>query len=415
MRFLFKLVLLLLVLIPIALVAGVYFSVEQSPAVSRDVELTPNEVRRAQELFSRHDPRNLRDGEVNTVAVSDRDLDLAFNYLVNRIGQGAAQVSMGDGSASVLATLRLPANPLGPYLNVEVDVSQSAGLPSLEQVRIGRVPIPGAIADFVLRQALDEWYRLSGNEFASDVVQDVSLSASQIQVTYKWDERIADVVRGALVSEADVQRLQLYNQHLVDIVASTIDPVPLAALMQGLFEVAAERSVGGDPAAENRAVILLLSAYVNHRGLERLAPEAASWARPIKREVTLSGRRDFAQHFMTSAALSALGGNTVSDAIGLYKEVDDSRGGSGFSFKDLGADSAGTRFGEWATSMRGGMVQTALLPKPDEGDFMPDVSDLPEFMSEDEFKQRFGGVGAPRYNEMLDEIEQRVAALRLYR
>ena len=33
------------------------------------------------------------------------------------------------------------------------------------------------------------------------------------------------------------------------------------------------------------------------------------------------------------------------DAIGVYKEVRDSRGGSGFSFNDMAANRAGTRFG----------------------------------------------------------------------
>jgi hypothetical protein len=36
-------------------------------------------------------------------------------------------------------------------------------------------------------------------------------------------------------------------------------------------------------------------------------------------------------------------------------------------------------------------------------------------MAEAEFKRRFGGVGSPRYNEMMSEIERRVAACSLYR
>ena len=40
----------------------------------------------------------------------------------------------------------------------------------------------------------------------------------------------------------------------------------------------------------------------------------------------------------------------LSDVIGLYKEIEDSRGGSGFSFNDIAADRAGTRFGEKAVA-----------------------------------------------------------------
>ena len=51
------------------------------------------------------------------------------------------------------------------------------------------------------------------------------------------------------------------------------------------------------------------------------------------------------RHLLISAARAAEGGGPLSDAIGVYKEVSDSRGGSGFSFNDLAADRAGTRLG----------------------------------------------------------------------
>jgi uncharacterized protein YfiM (DUF2279 family) len=60
----------------------------------------------------------------------------------------------------------------------------------------------------------------------------------------------------------------------------------------------------------------------------------------------LLGRYDSAQHFVISAALAAWAGEPAANAIGVYKEIDDSRRGSGFSFADLAADRAGTRFGE---------------------------------------------------------------------
>ena len=46
---------------------------------------------------------------------------------------------------------------------------------------------------------------------------------------------------------------------------------------------------------------------------------------------------------------------------------------------------------------------------------MPDVSDLPEFMQEAEFKRRYGGVGGAGYNAMMATIEARVAALPILR
>ena len=90
----------------------------------------------------------------------------------------------------------------------------------------------------------------------------------------------------------------------------------------------------------------------------------------------------------------------------------DARQGSGFSFADLAADRAGTRLGLLALRDPQGF-QARLAQGLEEADLLPDVSDLPEFMPEAEFKRRFGGVGAPAYQAMLREIEARLDRLPL--
>jgi hypothetical protein len=50
-----------------------------------------------------------------------------------------------------------------------------------------------------------------------------------------------------------------------------------------------------------------------------------------------------------------------------------------------------------------------------ERDFMPDVADLPEFMSEPDFRQRFGGPGSPEYERMVADIELRLTNTALFR
>ena len=81
-----------------------------------------------------------------------------------------------------------------------------------------------------------------------------------------------------------------------------------------------------------------------------MVPEARDWPRAASRGLTMAGRGDLAQHFTVSAAVSAAAGAALADFIGLYKEIDDARRGSGFSFADLAADRAGTRLGQLATA-----------------------------------------------------------------
>ena len=109
---------------------------------------------------------------------------------------------------------------------------------------------------------------------------------------------------------------------------------------------------------------------------------------------------------------AAEAGSPLADAIGLYKEIDDSRGGSGFSFNDIAADRAGTRFGEIAAQSgeRARKLAQAAASGLREDDFMPAVSDLPEFLSAAEFERRYGGVDGLEYRRMMAKIEARIAS-----
>ncbi len=199
--------------------------------------------------------------------------------------------------------------------------------------------------------------------------------------------------------------------------SGTSQVLTLDALLVPMLALARERSAQGRAVEENRSMLVVLAFYVNGKGLAALVPSARTWPMPRRRMVTLAGRTDFPQHFTISAALAASAGSPLSDAVGLYKEVDDSRRGSGFSFNDIAADRAGTRFGEMATARASDIQRLYRTAEGGlrESDLVPDVRDLPEFMTEAEFKRRFGGVGQPAYVKMLAEIERRIAGLPLYR
>ena len=195
--------------------------------------------------------------------------------------------------------------------------------------------------------------------------------------------------------------------------------VPLDALLVPLLQLATQRAGtnGSRAMVENRSALIVLAFYINGKGLAALVPAARDWPTPAPQRVTLAGRTDFPEHFAVSAALAATAGSPLADAVGLYKEVDDARRGSGFSFSDIAADRAGTRFGELAAGSTDGAAKLsrALSSGLRESDLLPEARDLPEFMAEQEFKRRYGGIGQPAYLQMVAEIERRIAALPLYR
>jgi hypothetical protein len=106
----------------------------------------------------------------------------------------------------------------------------------------------------------------------------------------------------------------------------------------------------------------------------------------------------------------------VAQVAGEAKELRDAQSGSGFSFIDLAADKAGTRFGEMATSSpeNARRIQKTMSGIKDYSDFMPDPRNLPEHMNEAEFKQRYQSVDSPAYQEISKQIDARIAATPIY-
>ena len=218
-----------------------------------------------------------------------------------------------------------------------------------------------------------------------------------------------------VVPPAQAARLRIYHEALGVTLQSLRGPQDLPVLLTPLFVLAQQRTAaGGDGSAENRAALLALAAHAVERHPGSLLPAARAWPRLPARGLRLDGRKDFPIHLLVSATIAAEGGGPLADTLGLLKEVDDARHGSGFSFNDIAVNRAGARLGELAVH-EPARLQAALAAGVTARDLLPDVSDLPEFMSEAEFMARFGGVGAPRYQAQVAEIEARVRALPLYR
>jgi hypothetical protein len=352
------------------------------------------------------------------VQVSERELNLLLQHGALRRLDARTRVLLQQGTATVRASLKLPAWPFGGWLNLETRLRQTGGLPVVEGLQVGGLRLPPWLAEPALRLVARHAGVEAELQLASEVVQRVTFLPQRLGVVYAWRDDSAARVLAALLPAAAQQRLRDYAEQLARVAAGQQAgwTVPLAPLLGPMFELAQQRSStpGADAAAENRAALVVLALFVNGRGVDSLLPAARAWPRARPLQVTLGGRDDLPRHLLISAALVVGGTGPLSRAIGVYKEVADARNGSGFSFNDMAANLAGTRLGEWAVAQPR-RLQAALARGVQESDFMPPSADLPEFMAEAEFRRRYGGVGEPAYEAMVAEIEGRVAALRLYR
>ncbi|SFW11887.1 hypothetical protein [Nitrosovibrio sp. Nv17] len=402
----------LLVLPPLFLLALTVLAIEDYPRTDRQVILTPEHIERVKRIVDAH-RYQVRPGMLASAGILPGDVDLAANYLAHRLGKGSARIALAHRNARVHLSLPLDRYFIDGYLNLEATMTETTSLPRLESVRIGRLPVPDVLTDAVVPQLI-RWLR-NNPEYSTglDALHLVKMSPHELKVIYRWNGNIPRETRTSIVSSDLGERLFRYQSALTSIVRRHGRVIPLPEILMPLARLAVQGREDGDGPQENRALILVATCYVLGVPLEKIFPDAARWPRPPHRTVTLDGRSDFAKHFMVSAAIAAYADTMLSDAIGLYKEIEDSRSGSGFSFNDMAANRAGTRFGARAVSGASSAreIRRRIAGGLRDSDLMPAWSDLPEFMPEAEFKRRFGGIDAPAYHDMMERIDRRVATL----
>lgn len=403
-----------LLAVGVAAGAALMLALEAAPRVPPRADVTVADVDRAVAIVRRQHPGRAAPGQPRWLALTERDADLLVGHAARRWLGGDAQVRQAADRLTVRASAPAPA---GRWWNVELELRPTAGRPEVARLRVGRLPLPAALLAPAAR-AIAARQGVSADALdALEWIERVAWAPGRVFVVYRLDPEAMRQWRSALVAPVERERLQAYAAR-VAAASRAVDghAVSLAALLPPVLALAAERSAGGgDPVAENRAALLVLTLYANQRPWRTIVPEADRWPQPRPLVVTLQQRHDFALHFLVSALIAAQAGTPLADAVGLWKEVDDARrGGSGFSFADLAADRAGTRFGELAVA-EPRRLQARVAAGVAERDFMPEARDLPEGLPEAEFAARFGGVGGSGYARLLAEIDGRVDRLPMFR
>lgn len=359
-----------------------------------------------------HDPWRRRDGAVLTLVADAQELQWLADLGLHAVG-GAGQVSLAVGRLRLQASL-----PAGPrWVNVDLVLGDAGSLPeAVQTLRIGALVLPAPLARTALRFALRAAWDppVGGAPPLRHAIHALQWRPGQAVLRYRWRADLPQRLAGWIMPPARLARLRPYHEALIAAVRASPQAQELPALVAPLLALARERSeAGADAAAENRAALLVLAAYASGRPAAAWWPAARAWPAVPGRGLLLAGRMDFAQHYLLSAALAAEAGAPLADAMGLAKELADTRGGSGFSFNDIAVNRAGTRLGELA--VRDPQRAQALLSTVRRSaELLPDVSDLPEFLGAREFEARYGGVGAPAFEAQRAEIEARIAALALF-
>ena len=382
--------------------------------------LTGDDIVRAKKIL--HEGSKTKPDEIGTIELTQPDLNLAANYLLNRYSKSAVRIELKNNAMRFTVTMTLPKNNLGQYLNISFRLGNDddSELPSLTKFKAGKLLLPAKFAAFVIDNtirytSLNEYFIL-----ATRPIKSVTIDQQKISITYYSSRETLIQARNFLVQSDDNPKLEIYQQKLAEIIAQH-DPewrLSLADLLKPLFELAYQRSTLENAIEENKMAIMTVNDYVNKKKETKrfLSTPASKPATGQRYSAFLYKRIDLAQHFIGSAAITASLNGQVAKAAGEEKELSDAQGGSGFSFIDLAADKAGTRFGEMATSSpeSARKIQKAMSGIKDYSDFMPDPRDLPEHMNEAEFKERYQSIDSPAYQELSKQIDARIEATPIY-
>ncbi|NOR68354.1 MAG: hypothetical protein GQ532_01440, partial [Methylomarinum sp.] len=250
---------------------------------------------------------------------------------------------------------------------------------------------------------------------AAQHIRGIQISNKQLTISYTSPKNLNNKLS---LNDKNYQSVIFYQQHLSNIIAQH-DPkwrLSLAELLQPLFKFAYQRSTINTAIAENRAVLIAISSYVNKNEIQAFLPFKLGLETQKNYPASLYRRTDMAKHFMISAVLAATGAETLAHILGQEKELNDAKQGSGFSFIDLAGDRAGLRFGKTAIASptEARKLQKRMFNIKDYTAFMPEVRDLPENMSHTVFKQQYDSIYSAKYQNMLKKIDQRIAQLVIY-
>ncbi|MFA5984925.1 MAG: hypothetical protein WC782_12990 [Methylococcaceae bacterium] len=409
----------LLVLFGLVL-ASIFFGISDHADNELTWSLSHEDIMRARKIL--HEGSKTKPDEIGTLVLNKEDINLAANYLLNRYSKSAVNIRLRQNSLRFMVTATLPDNFIGKYVNVTFKFSNeddNSTLPVISKFKAGKLLLPSKLVAFVIDRFVQQ---SSLNQYvllASRYIKTIDIRPEQVTVVYHSNPETLIQAKNLLAHGSDNQAMNVYQLKLAAIL-SQHDPswrLSLAELLKPLFQLAYQRSTSLNAIEENRLVIFAVNEYVNQQETKKFL--GTQDIRPIagKQYPTFLYKRiDLAKHFIGSAAITASVNGQVSKAIGEEKELSDAIDGSGFSFIDLAADKAGTRFGELATlspqSARN--MQLAMSQIKDYADFMPDPRDLPEHMNEAEFKYRYGSTNSPTYHALVKQIESRINAMPLY-
>jgi len=418
-----------LILLPSAIL---FLALEKAPAVLNVQTVNADRAVGTRQFVKRviEDLRNESDKAL-TISASEDDLNGLFAFGHRSIDKINGKAIITTEGFQTLATIRLPHNFIGDYLNFKVHIASSTSGLHFDKASVGHFTFSDPTLRFFAILLLDLAVGADEGKALYEAVERVVLHDKRIDIHLKpipnmnrhvlnMRDRLS-LVRDEVALMGDPKKVRYYYTQLMKRSKNIPEgeAISLSYFIGDLFKIAEAR--GGDPVVENRAAILALGIYFGSWRVEQMVgavrtDEMKKLGRNTQ-NVGLAGREDLRLHFIISAALEIASERGITHAIGEFKELlDAGDGGSGFSFVDLAADRAGVLFSEMATSpATAKRFQEQLAANAHEERFFPNIKNLPEGLTKKVFENYFGDVEGERYIRLVADVDACLLQLPVYR
>jgi hypothetical protein len=417
----------------LASVSLIYAVVDDEPQVLEAEQPTPQSLQQAKNTLKQFNRQLQQPVGRNVISIAPDQLTAIFALVSDIFKNITARQNSSDNDLIISATINLPKNPFGQYVNIKTFISADYAETDIARTSIGSLSISNQNA-VALISRLVLWR--AGEEFKApegDLVSDLSMRQGKLMVhlnpqldTRQLLENLKSKGRqtlDVLIPQGQFTEVQYYYDYLVRstryIQGSNISTSLFDYLKLALSE-ARRRSDLGDAQQENIAALLSVGLFVGDYELQRALTTLLKVKNLSKHHsrVTLANRKDLNLHFIYSVVLTILADQGVTLSIGEIKEVSDSaKGGTGFSFVDLTADRAGVQLAEFAISnpSTARLLQDNIYKINTESGVFPDIALLQEGLSEEQFKKDYVNRKSADYRVVVSEIDRRIAALDIYK
>ncbi|MBN4053498.1 hypothetical protein JYT97_01275 [Haliea sp. AH-315-K21] len=396
-------------------------------------QLDQQQMSSIENMLIEYDPRYLFNSNDQLIELNETESNALLLYFSQQLNSGSFEwlsdssmlVELLPDSAKLSGSFAIKPNLFGSYLNFEASFEQANGSLFLQEIRLGEFTIPRFILRPFLNYSQQELaknnnYLLLNSVLAS--IKRIEIKENYLGLTVNWGtvdiNLISEQARRLLIDQTTYNNLITYQRHLISVLNEVPDAsrsISLNVLLAPLFSYALEND--GDPREENQAIFLILSCYLlDELDIEDLVGSDAletTITRPLR--ITLESRDDLPRHMIASAAIAAYANNDLANMLSIYKEVQDSRSYSGFSFSDITANQIGSRMGELASTNPNAALQLQRFfsEMELEIDYMPLVG-RPDGISEAEFIAQYGNRNSEAYLNRMESIKNTIELLPIF-